>query len=592
MRMPRALARRMISTERAALTCATCTRPPVSSARSASRATITDSAASGIPLRPMRVETQPSCMTPPPLRSGSSACWITGILSSRVSSSARRMISAFRTGFPSSEIATAPASTRSSISVSCSPSWPRVTAAIGKTRARPISRARRTTYSILGRSSRGGSVFGMQATAVNPPRTAARVPVSMVSFSSWPGSRRWTWMSTNPGQTTAPPTSTISTSGRERRAAGASSPHPAIRPWSIQRSCDWSIPRDGSRTLPPRRQSGLVMTLLCLHGRGFGDRFRGGVAPREEIEDRHPDGHAVRDLFQDDRVLPVGDVLGDLDPSVHGARVHHRDVGLGAAEPLARHAIDPRVLAERGVEASPLALELDAENVDHVGPLDRLLDALRDADPETLHFRRHHRGRARDRDLGAELRQPPDVRARDAAVHDVAYDRDVEPGDPPALFPHREDIEKPLGGVLVRPVARVDHAGLEMPGQVMRRTGRLVPDHHQVDAHRLDVPGRVAEGLALGDARSARLEGHRVGAQTLLRQLEREARARARLEEEVGCGHPAERGHLRNRPVEHFPERAGGIENRDDFIRGQIFEAEQVLSVADHDSISPIDTPS
>src|SRR5882672_4206844 len=590
--MPRALARRMISTERAALTCATCTRPPVSSARSASRATITDSAASGIPLRPMRVETQPSCMTPDPFRSGSSACWITGILSSRVSSSARRMISAFRTGFPSSEIATAPASTRSSISVSCSPSWPRVTAAIGKTRARPTSRARRTTYSTRGRSSRGGSVFGMQATAVNPPRAAARVPVSIVSFSSWPGSRRWTWMSTKPGQTTAPRTSTISTSGRERRAAGASSPHPAIRPWSIQRSCDRSIPREGSRTLPPRRQSGLVMTLLGLHGRGFGDRFRGGVAPREEIEDGHPDGDAVRDLLQDDRVLPVGDILGDLDAAVHGTWVHHGDVGLRAAEPLARHAVDPRVFAKRGIEASALSLQLNPEDVDHVGSLDRLLDALRDADPEALDLRRHHRGRPRDGDLGAELRQPPDVRARDAAVHDVAHDRDVKPRDSPALLPHREDVEESLGRVFVRAVARVDDPGLEMPGQIVRRAGGLVPDHHQVNPHRLDVPGRIAEGLALGDAGTARLEAHGVGAQALLRQLEGETRARARLEEEVGGGHPAEGRHLGNRAVEDLAERPGGIENRDDFLGAQVLEAEQILPMADHDSISPIDTPS
>jgi len=50
--------------ERAALTCATWTCPPVSSARSASRATITDSAASGIPFMPRRVEVQPSCITP------------------------------------------------------------------------------------------------------------------------------------------------------------------------------------------------------------------------------------------------------------------------------------------------------------------------------------------------------------------------------------------------------------------------------------------------------------------------------------------------------------------------------------------------
>ena len=45
----------------------------------------------------------------------------------------------------------------------------------------------------------GGSVLGMQATLVNPPANAARVPVSIVSSSSRPGSRRWTCMSTSGG---------------------------------------------------------------------------------------------------------------------------------------------------------------------------------------------------------------------------------------------------------------------------------------------------------------------------------------------------------------------------------------------------------
>ena len=44
-----------------------------------------------------------------------------------------------------------------------------------------------------------GVVFGMQATAVNPPATADAVPVATVSLCSWPGSRRCTCMSMKPG---------------------------------------------------------------------------------------------------------------------------------------------------------------------------------------------------------------------------------------------------------------------------------------------------------------------------------------------------------------------------------------------------------
>ncbi|SGO90723.1 Uncharacterised protein [Mycobacterium tuberculosis] len=49
-----------------------------------------------------------------------------------------------------------------------------------------ISRIRRTPAGV----SVTGRVLGMQATAVYPPRAAARVPVAIVSFSSKPGSRR------------------------------------------------------------------------------------------------------------------------------------------------------------------------------------------------------------------------------------------------------------------------------------------------------------------------------------------------------------------------------------------------------------------
>ena len=55
----------------------------------------------------------------------------------------------------------------------------------------------------------GGSVLGMQAIEVNPPASAAAVPVAMVSSSSRPGSRRWTCMSISPGETILPAASMI-----------------------------------------------------------------------------------------------------------------------------------------------------------------------------------------------------------------------------------------------------------------------------------------------------------------------------------------------------------------------------------------------
>ena len=60
-----------------------------------------------------------------------------------------------------------------------------------------------TNSTTLG-SSTTGSVLAMQQTAVKPPAAAAAVPVAIVSFSSFPGSRRWVWISMKPGARSIP----------------------------------------------------------------------------------------------------------------------------------------------------------------------------------------------------------------------------------------------------------------------------------------------------------------------------------------------------------------------------------------------------
>src|SRR6478735_2510978 len=52
--------------------------------------------------------------------------------------------------------------------------------------------------------SAGGDVLGMHTTVVKPPAAPAWEPVRIVSLWVWPGSRKWTWMSTRPGHTTRP----------------------------------------------------------------------------------------------------------------------------------------------------------------------------------------------------------------------------------------------------------------------------------------------------------------------------------------------------------------------------------------------------
>ena len=71
----------------------------------------------------------------------------------------------------------------------------------------------------------------MQTTEVKPPAAAARVPVAMVSLADWPGSRRCTCRSINPGAITSPRQSISSTPLSGGRIAGA-----AMRPSMMARS--------------------------------------------------------------------------------------------------------------------------------------------------------------------------------------------------------------------------------------------------------------------------------------------------------------------------------------------------------------------
>ena len=65
------------------------------------------------------------------------------------------------------------------------------------TSTRPASRPSRQTCSTTPAVSATGSVLAIACTAVKPPSAAARVPVSTVSASSRPGSRRWVCRSTS-----------------------------------------------------------------------------------------------------------------------------------------------------------------------------------------------------------------------------------------------------------------------------------------------------------------------------------------------------------------------------------------------------------
>ena len=111
----------------------------------------------------------------------------------------------------------APAPASSAISVSASPSSPRVIEAMKPTGMRASRRAASRSERRIGAESTTGSVLGIATTATYPPAAAARVPESRSSLCSCPGVRRCTCGSTKPGKRCRPsPSSTSAPAGLER----------------------------------------------------------------------------------------------------------------------------------------------------------------------------------------------------------------------------------------------------------------------------------------------------------------------------------------------------------------------------------------
>ena len=123
---------------------------------------------------------------------------------SRAYSSARRIKSGSCTPLPSSVNNVTPASRSSLYGANASPARPTVMQPDGMTSQSPARSPCARTNSTTIRESCDGSVFGIATTAVKPPNAAARLPVSIVSDSSRPGSRKCTWRSTKPGETMQP----------------------------------------------------------------------------------------------------------------------------------------------------------------------------------------------------------------------------------------------------------------------------------------------------------------------------------------------------------------------------------------------------
>ena len=104
------------------------------------------------------------------------------------------------------------------------------------------------------------------------------------------------------------------------------------------------------------------------------------------------------------------------------------------------------------------------------------------------------------------------------------------------------------------------------PRQQMAGARRGVAQHDHVGRHRLDVHRGVGQRLALQHARRRHRDVQRVGAETLLGDLERGPRPRARLVEQVDDRLAAQRRHFLDRPLADLAHRFGGVEHAVDLV--------------------------
>src|ERR1700720_2464200 len=190
-----------------------------------------------------------------------------------------------------------------------------------------------------------GRVLGMQQTAVNPPRAAALVPVSMVSEFSCPGSRRCTCMSIKPGATTRPLASNTSAPFAREIFPGAAISEMVSPSRRMSRTA--SVLDAGSRTRPF-----LIRSMRGFLGFGVGFHFESGMcalrgADHQQIEDGHADGDAVGDLFENGGLRAVGNFGSDFGAAVDGPRMKNQRLGLGEFHALGVELVKQDVIALR-----------------------------------------------------------------------------------------------------------------------------------------------------------------------------------------------------------------------------------------------------
>ncbi len=173
--------------------------------------------------------------------------------------------------------------------------------------------------------------------------------------------------------------------------------------------------------------------------------------------------------------------------------------GFAAASFAGVEAEEVEILADRGHEAAVHALGLEPQHHHDVDAFEAGGHVVKHLDAQPVDRRREQGARRHHAHAGAHGVEEMDVGARDAAVQDVAADRDHQALEPALAPADGERVQQRLGRVLVAAVAGVDDGAVDLLGQEMHGAGLRVPHHQHVGVHGVEGHGGVDQGLALLD---------------------------------------------------------------------------------------------
>jgi len=299
----------------------------------------------------------------------------------------------------------------------------------------------------------------------------------------------------------------------------------------------------------------------------------------DEEKDSHSDGQAIGHLSEYDAVGAVGHFAFHLDASVDGAGMHDKDIRAGLLQPLDSKAIEVRVFADGREGVAAHTLKLDAKHVDDIQLLYDAVEAVAYLDRQLRDFGGHQGGRRDERDLGTELGHGPDVAACDARMRDITDDGYLEALKALTDLSNGVDVKECLRWVFAVSITGVNDTGVDIAGDQMWRSGSLVANDDDIDAHRLEIAGSIKQRLALAD-RAVRLsEFDGISAEAAGGKSETVAGAGAVLEEEIDDDFAAERRGLFYGTSTDLLESFGSVKNMFYLLAGQVTQPQEVLSL-------------